>query len=254
MGVRLSLVIPAYNEVSRLPLYLAAIRGYLGAEGAPTCEVIVVDDGSSDGLSGILGQLATDWPQLCLVRHDRNRGKGAAVRTGMLAAAGDWLLFADADGATPIEEEGKLRWALERGADIAVGSRVLGGAASLAARVWHRRLCGRVFAWAVRGLLGLPVRDPQCGFKMFRREVGLRLFGPCRDEGYLFDLEILAGACDLGYRITEIPVRWAEVPGSKVRLMRDGWRMVRGLWCLRRRPRTELARSALVPATERSTI
>jgi dolichyl-phosphate beta-glucosyltransferase len=234
MGVSLSLVIPAYNEAGRLPPYLHAVRDYLGTGAAPSCEVIVVDDGSSDDLAGALGPLIAGWPQLRLVRHDRNKGKGAAVRTGMLEAAGDWLLFADADGATPIEEEEKLRRAIENGADIAVGSRMLRASLSPATRGWYRGLSGRLFAGMVRRLFGLPVRDSQCGFKMFRREVGRRLFGPCRETGYLFDLEILARGRELGYRIAEIPVRWREVPGSKVRLFRDGWKMVVGLWRLRR--------------------
>jgi dolichyl-phosphate beta-glucosyltransferase len=247
--VVMSLVIPAYNEAKRLPPYLTSVRSYLDATFPGLYEVIVVDDGSRDDLPSILEQARQSWPELSVLGHPTNRGKGAAVRKGMLAANGHWLLFADADGATPIEEERELRRALEQGADIAVGSRMRMRTGSPADRVWLRELCSRLFSRVVRGFLGLSVRDSQCGFKMFRQETGRQLFGPCCEAGYLFDLEILARARDLGYRIAEIPVRWIDVAGSKVRLVRDGWRMVLGLWRLRRRRRAEAARpAATLPA------
>ncbi len=242
--VVISLVIPAYNEAKRLPPFLTSVRSYFEATFPGSYEVIVVNDGSRDDLPSILEQARMGWPELSVLGHPTNQGKGAAVQKGMLAANGQWLLFADADGATPIEEECKLRRALEQGADIAVGSRMLGRAASPGERVWLRELCSRLFARVVRGLLGLSLRDSQCGFKMFRHEIGRQLFGPCREAGYLFDLEILARASHLGYRIAEIPVQWTDVPGSKVRLARDGWRMMLGLWRLRRRRRAEAARPA----------
>jgi dolichyl-phosphate beta-glucosyltransferase len=117
---------------------------------------------------------------------------------------------------------------------VAVGSRFLPEPAAAVRRFWHRHLSGRCFAGLVRWGFGLPLRDTQCGFKMFRREVVLRLLPLCRESGYLFDLEILAWAHRLGYRIAEVPVSWRDVPGSKVRLLRDGWAMLRGLVRLRR--------------------
>jgi dolichyl-phosphate beta-glucosyltransferase len=232
-GIQVSVVIPAYNESKRLPPYLAAIRAYFQAARPLDYEVIVVDDGSGDGLSEHVGRVAAGWPQLSVLRHTCNQGKGAAIRTGVLAASGGLILLADADGATPIEEEAKLRSAIGRGADIAVGSRLAAAAGVTRSRACHRRLFGRAFAWLARRLLALPVRDTQCGFKMLRRGAGQRLIPLCREPGYLLDLELLAWARALRYRVAEVAVSWAEVPGSKLRLVRDGWAMFRGLWRIR---------------------
>jgi len=227
----LSIVIPAYNEVGRLPVYLDTIRAYFDRSGRDDYEVLVVDDGSQDGTgAGVIG-LAEGWPQLRLIRHERNQGKGAAVRTGMRAAAGRLLLFADADGATPFEEEASLRDAIEHdGVDLAIGSRKT----SRNRRAWHRGLFGRLFSNAVKFMLPISARDTQCGFKMFRHEAGKDLFSRCTEDGYLFDLHILGMAEQLGYRLSEVDIRWSEVPGSKVRLVRDSWRMLAGLPRLRR--------------------
>jgi len=235
MAPAISVIIPAYNESNRLPPYLKSIRAYLQNTWGDQHEVIVVDDGSEDGLSTTLAPFLENWGQFVLLKHPQNIGKGAAVRTGMLAAVGEVLLFTDADGATPIEEEQKLRAAIQTiGADISVGSRLLSGNGLARARLWHRDFCGRLFAASAQRILGLPVRDSQCGFKMFRRSAAQDLFRLCGEPGYLFDLEILLSAQRKGYRIAEIPVSWKDVPGSKVRLIRDGWSLIRGLCRLRR--------------------
>ncbi len=233
MSPRFSLVMPAYNEVARLPPYLASIREHFGKMFGDCYEVIVVDDGSRDGLADALRRLAADWPQLSVLTFPCNRGKGAAVRAGVLAARGELILFADADGATPIAEERSLRQALEQGCDLAIGSRLC-SAATRVERLRHRSLCGRLFAWSVRQLFGLSLRDTQCGFKMFRREQGQILLRLCREPGYLIDVELLVYAHRLGLRIAEVPVFWRDVPGSQVRLLRDGLKMLRGFWRLRR--------------------
>jgi len=231
MTTSLSVIIPAYNEARRLPPYLDAIRAYLGRAGCGDHEVLVIDDGSRDDTAAEVKRRAADWPQLALLRHPENRGKGAAVRTGMLAASGQLLLFADADGATPIDEEARLRHAIEQdGADLAIGSR----RTRRCCRAWHRGLCGQLFSLAVNLLLPISLRDTQCGFKMFRREAAVGLFARCPEDGYLFDLYILAMAERQGYRIAEVSIRWSEVAGSKVRLVRDSWRMLAGLLRLRR--------------------
>ena len=235
--IALSVILPAYNEAARLPPHLAAVRQYLQARYSDRYEVIVVDDGSGDGLANVLDGLAAAWPQLRVIRHAQNQGKGAAVRTGMLAAGGALLLFADADGATPIEEEGRLAAAIRAGADLAVGSRLLSAAGTRRSRNWLRGLAGRSFAATARRLLRLSVRDTQCGFKMFRRDVGRRLFSMLREPRYLFDLEVLALANRLGYRTAEVAISWRDVPGGQFKLSRQFPRVLVDLWRLWRRLR-----------------
>jgi dolichyl-phosphate beta-glucosyltransferase len=235
MAVRLSLIVPAYNEAARLPPYLSRIGPYLDDRYGDDYEIVVVDDGGSDSLPELVREAARHWPQLRLLCHPTNRGKGAAVRTGMMASAGERLLFADADGATPIEEEAKLAAALDDGADLAVGSRVASEPGVERRRVMRRKLAGRVFALMARRALRLSVYDTQCGFKMFTRRAGLHLFRQGLERGYLFDLEILALAQRLGYRTAEVPINWSDQPGSKVRLVRDSLAMTGELWRLRRR-------------------
>jgi dolichyl-phosphate beta-glucosyltransferase len=235
MTISISLIIPAFNEAERLPRFLETIRGYGSEYLSGNYEVLVVDDGSSDGCREMLAEMATQWPQLRLLCHARNRGKGAAVRTGMLAAKGDLLLFADADGATAVEEERRLRGAIHDGADVAVGSRLMADKNVVIRRTWKRAVIGRLFAVAVRVLFGLRVRDTQCGFKMFRREPGQKLFEQLTEERYLFDLELLILAGRNGYRVAEVAVNWSDQPGSRLSLLRESGQILRGLWRLRRR-------------------
>jgi len=236
----LSLVIPAYNERRRLPPYLQQVRAYLDSHFGPRYEVIVVDDGSSDGLAELIGAHMRDWPQLKLLRHPENRGKGAAVRTGMLAAEGELLLFADADGAAPIDQEARLRAAIDSGAQVAVGSRRASDGQPVHRRP-TRRLAGWLFAALARRLLGLEVRDTQCGFKMFRRQTARRLFELSRENGFLFDLELLVLARRLGLEVAEVAIRWTDKPGGHLSLARQGPKVVGELWRLRRRLKAELS-------------
>jgi len=231
----LSLIIPAYNESERLPPYLEAIRAYIHRHYQQRYEVIVVDDGSSDATAARLVDLCRQWPQLRTICHETNKGKGAAVRTGILAAEGAHLLYADADGATPIDQEKRLREAIEAGADLAVGSRLLRSPEVRTRRSWRRALIGRSFSLVARCLLKLPVRDTQCGFKMLRAEPAQQLFGLSQESGYLFDLEILVLAAHCGYLVTEVPINWSDQPGSRLSIGRDGWKILRDLWRLRRR-------------------
>ena len=231
----LSAVVPAYNEAARLQPFMQVARSYLTGAYSTNYEVVVVDDGSQDDTANRFENLNGPWPHLRLLRLEGNQGKGKALRTGVAAARGDYILLADADGASPMEEEAKLRQGLLDGADIAIGSRRLG--TDGIERSWWRNLIGAGFAWAVRRIFGLPFRDTQCGFKMFRGEVAKRLFAMCKEDGFLIDVEVLLHAHRLGYKIVEVPVAWRDVPGSKVRLFRDGWRMLTGLWRLRRRLR-----------------
>jgi dolichyl-phosphate beta-glucosyltransferase len=242
-SLALSLVLPAYNEAARLPSYLVSIRRHLQRRYPDRYEVIVVDDGGTDGLQLVLAQAAASWPQLRWIRHARNQGKGAAVRTGILAARGQLVLFADADGATPISEESRLAAAIRDGADLAVGSRLVAAAGTRRSRNWLRALVGRMFALVARRLLRLPVRDTQCGFKMFRGDVARELFSMLRERGYLFDLEVLGLANRLGYRTVEVPVDWAEVPGGHFSPLRQVPKLVADLRRIVRRLRSAPART-----------
>lgn len=233
----LSLIVPAYNEIHRLPPYLAAIRVYLDGRYGSRYEVIVVDDGSRDGLAEFLFSRQTVWPQLLVLQHTTNRGKGAAVRTGALSSRGELVLYADADGATPIEEESRLAAAIRAGADMAIGSRMLRDDQVRRERRLVRGWSGRLFAAVATRLLGLGVADTQCGFKMLRGDLARRLFARVEETGYLFDLELLALAHRAGSRIAEIPIHWTEVPGGHFRPARSLPRIGCELWQLRQRMR-----------------
>lgn len=246
MTPSISLILPAYNEAQRLPPYLNSIRAYLELTFGSGHEVLVVDDGSDDDTIRLVDEMKSAWPELRSVRMDRNRGKGAALRRGATEVTGEFVLFADADGATPIAEEAKLRQALLRGSAVAIGSRMLNSEGVQRSRL--RAFTGGVFARAASQVLDLPVRDTQCGFKMFRGDVCRKLLGHCREPGYLVDLELLLYARRLGFGITEVAVTWHDVPGSKVCLVRDGWKMLRGLWRLRKIALAEESLSRGAPA------
>ena len=240
-----SVVIPAYNEAARIAPYLASVRDYADRKWPRAYEVIVVDDGSTDGTYELLTSLAADWPELQPLRHEVNQGKGAAVRTGMLAAGGELLLMADADGATPIDQEARLADAIaeatvnvegqRNGADLAIGSRLVRDPAVRRRRAWFRAVSGRLFAMVARSALGLAIHDTQCGFKIFRHNVAVDLFTECQESGFLFDLEVLARAQRRGYRIAEVPINWSEIPGGHLGIVRQLPAIITGLWRLRRR-------------------
>jgi len=218
-------VIPAFNEARRLPAHLEAVAAYFEGMGEPY-EVIVVDDGSSDGTADRVREIARTHPAIGLQRFDANHGKGFAVRAGMQAASGALRLMADADGATPISEVKRLLTAIDNGADLAVGSRALRDA-SVARKVRaHRQLVGNVFNLIVRGLGVWEVTDTQCGFKLLRGPVAAELFGALRTEGFGFDVELLLLAQRRGYRIAEVPVNWVDQPGSRVSVIKEGPRML----------------------------
>ena len=231
----LSIVIPAHNEAGRILPYLRQIIDYCERQGR-SYELLVVDDGSTDDTSLVVGRFARVHPAVKILRLPACKGKGAAVRYGMQSAAGCLQLFADADGATPIQELTRLEKALAEGADMAIGSRAL--AARLPDFAVHARayrsILGSLFNAAVRqsGIKGIS--DTQCGFKLFRRIVAQELFGYSSINGFGFDLELLYLAQQRGYRIAEVPVNWSDQPGSKVRVLRDGVAMLRELVVIRR--------------------
>ncbi|MGH7301809.1 MAG: dolichyl-phosphate beta-glucosyltransferase [Candidatus Rokuibacteriota bacterium] len=219
MTPRWSVVIPAFNEAERLPPFLEAVVAYFEGRDEPY-EVIVVDDGSTDGTGALVE--ARKLAAVQVLRLRANTGKGAAVRAGMLAAKGAYRLFADADGATPIEELKRLEPMLVAGADVVIGSRVLVDPGVAVSTRPHRVAAGRVFNWLVAraGLRGIA--DSQCGFKAFTAPAAARLFEALSTQGFGFDVELLLLARAAGYRIVEVSVNWVDQAGSKVGVLRHG--------------------------------
>ena len=231
---RWSVVIPAYNEAIRLPTYLKEVQAYFEGRDE-SYEVIVVDDGSQDRTADRVREVAAGRPAVTVHALARNRGKGHAVRAGMARATGELRLMADADGATPIAEVARLEAALAAGADLAVGSRVLDDPSVIRQVRVHRQLSGHVFNFLLRRLGVAPVLDTQCGFKLFRGAVAASLFPQVTTDGFGFDVELLMLARRRGFRIAEVAVNWADQPGSKVRVLREGPRMLYEVLAARRR-------------------
>ncbi|MGH7630928.1 MAG: dolichyl-phosphate beta-glucosyltransferase [Gemmatimonadales bacterium] len=230
----LSIVVPAYNEEIRLEPTLRSYLGYFRG-GGQAFELIVVDDGSIDGTTPIAERVGTEFAELRLIRLAENRGKGYAVRSGVVNARGRLVLFADADGATPPSEFERLHAAVSAGADVAIGSRVLRtDGVAVRARL-HRRLIGRAFHALVR-LCGVhDIADTQCGFKLFRGPVAHALFSRMRTSGFSFDVEVLMMARLCRCRIAEVPINWVHQPGSRINLVTDSVRMAWELLLIRAR-------------------
>src|SRR5262245_29245402 len=220
----ISMVIPAYNEESRLlPTLLSVIEYFNRREFSH--EIIVVDDGSSDATAEIVRQLGKRFDTVRLIRLPRNMGKGAAVRTGIRNATGQYVIYNDADGATPVGELDRLLSIIREGADVAIGSRALYSPDTRVERKLRRFVAGRIFAFLVNTFVMPGILDTQCGFKMFRKHAAQRIFEIQQLNGFAFDIEVLRIAWLLGYRIIEVPVNWTDIRGSKVNLLRDSWRM-----------------------------
>jgi dolichyl-phosphate beta-glucosyltransferase len=218
-------VIPAHDEARRLPRYLREVVRYFDGHDEPY-EVLVVDDGSADDTGARVREIAAEHPAVELLALPANRGKGAAVRAGMQRARGALRLMADADGATPILEVKRLEAAVQGGADLVVGSRALADPSVVVRARMHRRLSGQIFIALARALGVRQVVDTQCGFKLFRAPVADDLFGALRTDGFGFDVELVLRAQRRGYRIAEVPVNWADQPGSQVGVLKDGPRML----------------------------
>jgi glycosyltransferase involved in cell wall biosynthesis len=219
-----SIVIPAYNEERRLPASLDAILRYVESKRFEFTEILVVDDGSTDGTAVCVEEYAKQHPAVRLLRNPGNRGKGYSVRNGMLAATGEWRLFTDADLSAPIEELDKLAEAVKREqAAIAIGSRALDRSLIGVRQPAAREYAGIVFNAVMRGITGLPYRDTQCGFKLYHSSAAVEVFSRQLIDGFSFDVEDLVIARVLGYKAVEVPVRWNNVEGTKVSL-RNGLR------------------------------
>lgn len=230
--VDLSIIVPAYNEEARLERPLLQAHEYFRDRGRAV-ELIAVDDGSRDGTSALVRRLAEDVPELRLIRLPANRGKGYAVRTGVVNARGRRVLFADADGATPIAEVERLDAALDAGAEVAIGSRGLSSDQVRVRARLHRRVIGRSFHLLVRMLTVRGIQDTQCGFKLFTARAAHDLFSRMRMNRFSFDVEVLLMAQLRGYRVAEVPVNWEHQPGSRVNLVTDSARMAADLFVIR---------------------
>jgi dolichyl-phosphate beta-glucosyltransferase len=229
---RLAVVVPAFNESARIVRTLQRIKEYLSSQSY-SWQVVTVSDGSTDGTDLLAAEFSREDPRFQVIAYQPNRGKGCAVRQGMLSAEADLVLFSDADLAAPIEEVEKLMPQVDAGADVAIGSRPLKESRLEIRQPWYREMLGRGFNLAVQALAIRGIRDTQCGFKLFKRDAARAVFSRCKLDGFGFDFEALMIARDLGYKIAEVPIRWSHMEGSKVVLMRDGPRMVWDLIRLR---------------------
>jgi len=254
--IELSIIIPAYNEEKRLARTLEHIRDYFARyEIDPSqVEVIVVDDGSTDGTIQIAKQWALEIASLRFLSNVPNRGKGYSVRRGMMEARGRIALFSDADLPAPMEDSQKLLAAIEAGNEVAIGSRGVDRSLILVRQSSLREVAGFVFNGFARLLMGLPFRDTQCGFKAFLRRPSRIIFEQQRAEGFGFDPEILFLAKHHGLRVAEVPIRCAHDPATKVRVFRDGFLMLADLfltrwnWLLGRYPTQAASASAARPS------
>jgi glycosyltransferase involved in cell wall biosynthesis len=219
----LSIVIPSFNEEQRLPATLERIAKYIQESGRPT-EVIVVDDGSTDGTAAVAESARGRIETIRVVSNGRNRGKGYSVRHGSLEARGEIVLFTDADLSAPIEEADKLLSMMDK-YDVAIGSRAMNRKLIEVHESKFREFAGIVFNRIVRVILRLPFVDTQCGFKAFRREKCKIIFEQQTIERFGFDPELLYLARHHGLRIVEVAVRWAHSPATKVNMWRDSVQM-----------------------------
>ena len=216
----LSIVIPAYNEENRLPATLARLYSYLATSPFGDAEVLIVDDGSRDGTAALVKDFAHIYPTVRLVSNPGNRGKGYAVRNGMLHASGEIHLFFDADLATPLDQIPKvIQPILDGQYDVVFGSRALSEAVIEVEQSWLRQLRGRGGNLLIRLLTGMDIKDTQCGFKAFRRQASQSVFPLQQVDGFGFDPEILFIANKQGWRWKETPVVWRHIEGSKVTML-----------------------------------
>jgi dolichyl-phosphate beta-glucosyltransferase len=230
-----SLVIPAFNEADRIGQTLPDVLEYLHGT-SPESELIVVNDGSTDATSEVTRKVFETENKITthLLENFPNRGKGAAVRRGLLAAQRPIGFFFDADLSTPLEETPKVIEPIASGeVDIAFGSRALDRRLIGHRQPWRREQAGRIYNLLVRAGTGLPFWDTQCGFKAFRLSVCRSILEAARIDGFGFDVELLYLASRSGLRMSEIPVRWNHQEGSKVRFINDSVRMLREIFQVR---------------------
>jgi len=227
-----SIVIPAYNESARIPRTLESVLSCIRDRGW-NAEVIVVNDGSTDATVEVVREFARSAPELRMLENPGNRGKGYSVRSGMLEARGQVVLFTDSDLSAPIEEAERLFAAIAEGADIAIGSRWLERDRQTQRQPLYRQFFGRCFNFVTRTVMGLRFVDTQCGFKAFTRAAAQTVFRLQTIERWGFDPEILFIALKRGYWVIEVPVSWAHDERSRVSYLKDGLKMLQELAIVR---------------------
>ena len=219
LEIYLSVVIPAYNEEKRIPKTLAEIDKYLRKQDYDY-EILVVNDGSKDKTVEVVENLKSQISNLKITGYEKNRGKGYAVRFGMLEAKGDYRLFTDADNSTSIDQIEKIWPEFEKGFDVVIGSRDIKGSILDPPQPFLRKIIlGEGFKLYRKIIIGLwGIEDTQCGFKCFTKKAAENIFPKCQIDRFAFDPEILVIAKKLGYKIKEIPVYWKNDPESKIKL------------------------------------
>lgn len=252
MPATLSIVVPAYNEATRLGESLPEILDYLSRETSAS-ELIVVDDGSTDNTAAVARDILakSDRVRASLVSYQLNLGKGRAVRLGLLASRGEVALFTDADLSTPISETPKVVQPIVSGeCDLTFGSRALDRKLIGVHQPWRREQGGRVFNLAVRLATGLPFWDTQCGFKAFRMQVCRPLIEGATIDRFGFDVELIYLAHRAGLRLREVPVRWDHNEGSKVNVVSDAFKMLHEVGLIRQQARRGVYDKAVKAARE----
>ncbi len=230
----LSVVIPAFNEQNRIMPFLKDLVAF--KEKNPwVLELVVVDDGSTDATLQVLNGFKK---HIRVLQHEINKGKGFAIRTGVMAAKGDLVVVMDADGAIPASQLSKMRSALEK-FDVVLGSRSLPESKIVAKRPFVKRILSKLFNFYVERLFGLGCNDILCGFKGFRKEITIRIFPPMVSGGWIFDVELLARAKAKNASIVQIPIEWNYVHGSKMRVNRETITVVFSLLKLKKMLRKE---------------
>ena len=242
MSFELTIVVPAYNEEQRLGASITAMLHYL-SENKINGELIVVDDGSTDNTAKVARDAAVKFPSIStnVIKYEQNRGKGFAVKTGLLAARSEIALFSDADLSTPVEEMPKLIEPIRNGEfDVTFGSRAIDRSLIGTHQPWRREQGGKVMNLIIRTMSGLAYADTQCGFKAFNMAKFRPLLDVTLIDRFGFDVEFLFIAKYHGLKLAEIPVRWNDVAGSKVSVLRDTRRMVSELSQIRRNAKNAL--------------
>jgi dolichyl-phosphate beta-glucosyltransferase len=231
----LSLVIPAYNEADRLPATLQRLQEHRRSWNFPS-EIIFVVEPSEDGTFVLAKNAAKSNSRVVVLTHHEKRGKGFAVRNGMLCAKGDFIFFTDADLSTPLEDldAGLARFRKDRSIDLIVGNRQHPDTRILLHQNLSREWMGKIFNRITQKMTGLNIRDTQCGFKGFRHRAAKEIFGRQRIDGFSFDVEVLLLAQAMGFSTVEVPVHWTNSPTSRVRVLHDSVGMLGDLFRIRR--------------------